>query len=169
MRGWREGVRRPMNSRSPAFAVVAGGLVAGALDLCYALLFSASHGVAPMRILKSVASGLLGRAALDGGAAMAVLGTLLHFAMALVMAGAYYLTSTRWPTLARRPLVGGAAYGVLLYVVMNFVVIPLSAFPGKVSLDPTLLVANVMAHVVLVGIPIALFVRRVAGRPQGMA
>lgn len=146
------GLRRPLH------AVLLGGLVAGLLDIVYAMTFWGPHGVAPTRILQSVAAGLLGPAARDGGWMTALLGTVLHFAIATAMAWAYYLASGRFPALIRKPIVYGMLYGIVLYGVMNLVVVPLSAAAGPpFTLDWVLW--SLAAHMVLVGIPCALFAR----------
>ena len=135
--------------------VLVGGLVAGTLDIAYACLFWAVKSGAPARrILQSVAAGLLGPASFQGGRATAALGLGLHFFIALSMSLAYFLAARRWPWLGRRPVVYGAAYGLVLYVVMNYVVVPLSA-AGRGSRDPLWIVLSIVAHMVLVGIPIA--------------
>lgn len=143
--------------------VVAGGLVAGAFDIVYACAFwSWKAGVPPQRIFQSVAAGLLGSASFEGGTATAALGLGLHFFNALVMSAAYYLVATRWPLLRRRPVLCGAGYGLILYAVMNYVVVPLSA-AGPGSNDPLWIALSVAVHVLLVGIPIALITRRAHG------
>lgn len=141
-------------------AVLAGGLVAGTLDIVYACAFWAiKANVPPTRILQSVAAGVLGKASFDGGIASAALGLGLHFAIALAMALAYLLMARHWPWLGLRPWHGGAVYGLALYVVMNFIVVPLSAaMPGPK--DPLWIGLSIVAHVVLVGVPIAYFTRR---------
>jgi hypothetical protein len=140
--------------------VVAGGLVAGALDITYAWLFWwLKAGARPSRILQSVAAGLLGRASFEGGAATAALGLALHFFIALSMSVAYYVAASRWPLLRRRAVPCGLAYGVLLYAIMNHVVVPLSA-AGRGSRDPLWIALTVVVHMVLIGLPIALFTRR---------
>ena len=148
--------RRPR----PAAFVLAGGLVAGTLDIVYACTFWAlKAGVPARRILQSVAAGLLGRASFDGGAATAALGLALHFLIATSMSAAYYLVARRWPLLWRRPILCGAAYGLLLYGIMNHIVVPLSA-AGPGSKDPLWIALSIAVHVLLIGIPIALFARR---------
>jgi uncharacterized membrane protein YagU involved in acid resistance len=114
------------------------------------------------RILQSVAAGLLGKASFSGGAATAALGLALHMLIAVAMSFAYYQAATRWGVLTQRLWICGTAYGLLLYAVMNWIVVPLSAaMPG--SKDPLWVVLAVAAHVLLVGIPIALFARRAVG------
>lgn len=146
-------------------AIALGGLVAGALDITYAITFWAVKGVPAERVLQSVASGLLGRDAYAGGAPIAALGLLLHFLIAAAMAAAYVVASRRLRALVERPIVFGALYGLLLYAIMNYVVLPLSAFPGAGQFSWPSLIGGLCAHTLLVGIPIALFARRALRPP----
>ena len=140
--------------------VLAGGLLAGALDILYAIAFWALRAAVPARrILQSVAAGLLGRASFEGGDATAALGLVLHFSIATTMAFAYFLVARRVPPLWRRPWPFGAAYGLLLYVAMNHVVVPLSAAPPSRSRDWLWTGLSVAVHVACVGIPCALAAR----------
>ena len=149
-----------MKRARPAFAILVGGLVGGAFDLTYAIVFSAMHGVAPQRILQSVASGLLGSASFTGGVPTAVLGFVLHFCIALAAAAVFYLASLRLPFLTRRPIVSGAVFGFCVYWIMNLVVLPLSAFPGQWKFNAVLLTADLIVHMFLFGVSIALATRR---------
>jgi hypothetical protein len=148
-----------------ARAILWGGLIAGALDITYAILFSYFRsGVAPAVILQSVASGLLGKATYDGGFATAALGLFLHFLIAYIWAAIYYLASRKLDILARVPYVCGVVYGVLIYVVMNYVVIPLSAVPPRTGPRPALVVVTgLLIHMLGIGLPIALATRRYSG------
>jgi hypothetical protein len=141
--------------------VLAGGLVAGTLDIAYACVFwSIKAGVPAERILQSVAAGLLGEASFEGGGATATLGLALHYLIALSMSLVYYLAARHWPLLWRQPLLCGAGYGLLLYGIMNYVVVPLSAAAGPGSKDPLWVALTIAAHMLLVGVPIALFTQR---------
>jgi uncharacterized membrane protein YagU involved in acid resistance len=149
-----------MRRNPAAFAILAGGGIAGACDITYAVVFSGFHGVPAMKILQSVASGLLGKAAFEGGVPVAILGLVLHFMMALLMAAIFYAASRKLPVLTRHAIPAGLAYGLAIYLTMNFVVLPLSAWPGKFKFDLTLLIANLVVHMGFVGLPIALATRR---------
>lgn len=152
-------VAGPMRFR-PLVFVLAGGLVAGTLDIAYACIFWAlKAGVPASRIFQSVAAGLLGKASLQGGAATAVLGLALHYFIALSMALTYYLVAGRLLVLRHRAGPCGVAYGLLLYGIMNYVVVPLSA-AGPGSRDPLWITLSIAVHMLLIGLPIALFVRR---------
>jgi hypothetical protein len=145
---------------TPLAFLVAGGLVAGTLDIVYAWAFWAiKRGVPAQRIFQSVAAGVLGKTTFDGGWSTAALGLGLHFMIAISMAGAYYLAARHVPRLHQRPVRYGAAYGVLLYGIMNYVVVPLSA-AGAGSKDPLWVGLSIAVHALLIGVPIALFTRR---------
>ncbi len=148
---------RADSARSAWPIVLAGGLVAGTLDILYAVIFwRIKAGVPAQRILQSVAAGLLGQASAAGGVRTAVLGLVLHMLIATTMAVVYFLVARRWPLLWQRPWLCGAAYGLWLYVAMNYIVVPLSAAGGGGSRDPVWIALSVAVHVLFVGIPCAL-------------
>jgi len=146
--------------RNPAiFAIFAGGGIAATLDLIYAIVYSSLRGVSAVRVMQSVASGLIGQPAYDGGAATAVLGVGLHYMMAFLIAAIFYFASRRLSFMTKRAVMSGLIYGIGVYVVMNFVVLPLSAFPTQMTYTPVRVAINVVAHMILFGLPIALATR----------
>jgi hypothetical protein len=142
--------------RSALRYVVLGGFIAGTLDILYAFVFHGLRGVPPVSILQSIASGLLGPASYRGGAATAALGAALHFFIAIVAAAVFHAASLRWRWLTQHAIAAGIAFGLGMYAVMNYVVVPLSAFPHKAQFDPLVLAGGLLAHVFLVGVPISL-------------
>ncbi|CAN7170685.1 hypothetical protein [Caulobacter sp. LjRoot300] len=149
---------------SPLAAVLGGGLTAAVLDITYAFVAFGLRGVSPARILQSIASGALGKAAYRAGAGSALLGALLHLAIALVMAAVYVAASRRLPALNRRPWLWGPLYGIGCYLVMNYVVL-LARFGPRPAPPLEVLVGGVAIHMVGVGLPIALFAARAALSP----
>ena len=147
-----------------ASAILVGGTIAGVLDITYAVTFSAFRGVAPMRLLQSVASGLLGKAAFDGGAATAALGLALHFFIAYTVATVFWIASRRWPVLVRQPVSSGLLYGIGVYAVMNLVVVPLSATATRKVFPPIVIATGLLVHMFFIGLPIALAARRAVRR-----
>lgn len=135
------------------------GLTVGILDIADAIIFYAFRGVAPYRIFQSVATGFYGRAAFDGGASTTVLGAGLHFFNAFTIALVYLAASRRIRTLRRWPLLWGPLYGLVVFAVMFYVVIPLSA---ATAAPPTggVLVNEILIHLVGVGLPVAFFAAR---------
>lgn len=156
---------------SPVRALLYGALVVGTLDITEVIVFVGVQGIPPMVVLQSVASGLLGPTAYRGGVPAALLGLALHFAIALAVVAVYQLASRAFHGLARAPVAWGALYGIAVYTVMNFAVVPLSpAALGQPTLASTL--NGLAIHVLGVGIPSALFAGaahrwRTARRPMG--
>lgn len=151
----------------PFTATLLGGLVAGALDITYACVhWNIAHDVAPQRIFQSVAAGLLGRdAAVAGGWNTAALGLALHFVMTTIMAAFFVAASRAMPALNRTPVLSGIVYGLGLYAVMNFIVVPFSAAgDGTIQMPEfnQFFYGGLLAHTLLVGAPIAVIAKRFA-------
>jgi hypothetical protein len=142
-------------------AILWGGAIAGAFDLTYAIAFYALRGVKPIRVSQSIASGLLGPKAYQGGIATALLGVVLHFVIAIGAATVFYLLSRKLTFLTQKPILSGPLYGALIYFFMHFVVLPLAANPKfrTTTLSiPT--VCDFAIHMILIGPSIALAARR---------
>ena len=142
-------------------AILLGGLIAGTIDISYACIFSyLRRGTSPVRVLQSVASGALGRSAFDGGAKTAALGLVFHFLIATIAAAVYYLASRPLRVLVNYAIICGPLYGVCVYLVMNFVVLPLSAIGSRPALPLPVLISGLLIHMFGIGLPIALIVRK---------
>jgi len=139
--------------------VLLGGGIAATLDIVYAILRNGGYGKAPLWTLQSVASGWLGSAAFESGWPGGILGLVSHYSILFVGAAAYYAASRRAPMLRAQAWACGAFFGVLVYLFMNFVVMPLSAFPYQLSYPPLRLLEGFASHAVFVGIPIGLVIR----------
>jgi hypothetical protein len=149
----------------PFDTILYGGLAVGILDGLFALIFyGLILGVKPMRIFQPVAAGVLGReAAREGGVRTFLLGLLLHFIVAACIAAAYYVASLILPVLIRYAVISGLIYGMIAYLVMNYVIIPLSAIgPSSATKRLSVFLTEIIGHALLVGLPIALLARRSA-------
>jgi hypothetical protein len=140
-------------------AILAGGLSVGVLDFLGACISNASRGVTPVRIGQSVASGLIGARAFQGGYKTAALGVLLHFVIALCAATVYVLASRKIPMLTEQTILSGVLYGILVFWFMQLVVLPLSAIAFKQSFAVRTVVIGLIVHVLCVGLPIAIATR----------
>ena len=139
------------------------GLIAGVLDLTAACVYSwVRAGVTPVRVFHSVASGLIGpTAATGGGTKTAILGIALHFLIATTWAAVFYIASRKLRFLINQPIIAGLLYGVFVYSVMNFVVLPVSAVAKRSGPAPISgRIYNALIIMFCVGLPIALIVRR---------
>ncbi len=144
---------------SPQRAAIVGGLLAGAWDMSYALLwFGVVKGAPFARIPQSVAGGLLGKSSFDGGAATVVLGLALHWLIALTWASIYVFAGRHLlPDLLRKPIPCGLAYGAWIYFFMNWIVLPLDAMHTKPHFAPLdTWLTGLAIHMLGIGLSIAL-------------
>lgn len=145
--------------------ILTAGLVAGTLDLTLAIVYFGVTMHAPFAAVpQAVASGVLGARAFRLGIASAALGIFLHYFIALTVADFYYAASLRIPFLNRQPILSGAAYGIAVYLVMQYIVVPLSARPGPRHFTHAWLIANIASHILFIGITISLITRHYATR-----
>ena len=141
--------------RKVGAAILWGGLVAGTIDVGAASLINMAS---PLIILRAIASGLLGRAAFAGGLPVSLLGLLLQWAMSLLISAIFVLAARRLAWMRQRWVAAGAAFGVVVFVVMEYVVVPLSAAASP-HFTVLSLIENLLA-MVLYGLIIAFFARR---------
>lgn len=140
-------------------AVFIGGLLAGVIDIAYAILvYSPRH---PVRIFQSVGSGIFGRNSFKMGAKSAIVGLLCHFTIAIGAAAVYYLASRKISFMIQHAVLAGMIYGALVYGFMHLVVLPLSAAPAGHTAS-IYKACEFVEHWFGVGLPIAFSVRRYA-------
>lgn len=136
-------------------------LIAGTLDIADALIFYRLHGVPAQGLLQFIAACLIGPYAFSGGPATALLGFAIHYTIALFWAALFLLAATRIAFLTRHAVLSGLLYGGLIYIVMNFVVLPLTRLPPRTHHHPLPVLLNgVLALLLFMGLPIALIARR---------
>jgi uncharacterized membrane protein YagU involved in acid resistance len=112
---------------------------------------------------RGIASGLLGARAFQGGAATWILGLLLHFFITVCAAAVYGLASRKLEFLRSHFFVCGLFYGIAVFLVMNLGVLPLSAIPFPIGpFTVSKLYQGLLAHMVLVGLPISMSLRYLA-------
>jgi hypothetical protein len=138
--------------------ILYGGLAVGVCDGLYAVIASSLQGGAPIRVFQYISSGLLGRESFNGGLKTALLGLLLHFLIAFILAAIYYGASLGLPMLIRQALIWGPIFGVAVHLVMRLVVTPLSAAP-RLPFSVSGLLSALVVHILFVGLPIALLAR----------
>jgi hypothetical protein len=146
----------PADTRALVTASLAGGIVAGTIDIGAACLI---NGRSVPFILHAIAGGLLAQRSFTGGAATAVLGAALQEGMGILIAAIYVVAGEWLPALRRRWIVFGLAYGVAIFFVMNYVVVPLSAWRRFPQFSAAKFAAN-LAAMLLFGLIVAFFARR---------
>jgi hypothetical protein len=135
--------------------ILLGGFIAGTIDIgAAALINHASIAV----ILQAIASGILGQASFEPGLETEVLGLLLQWAMSILIAAIFIIAASRLNILRQRWLAAGLAYGVVVFFVMNYAVMPLSAIGRIPHFTAMRFIANLLA-MLLFGVIISFIAR----------
>ncbi|KQZ64090.1 hypothetical protein ASD67_06125 [Sphingopyxis sp. Root1497] len=147
-----------MARRSPALFA---WLLCGTLDIVYAAASSVVQGGTVSSMLHAVASGPFGDGARAWGIGGDIAGLATHYAIMAAMVATWFFVARRWTALTTSPWwLTGTIYGLILYVIMNGIVLPLrfgSPFPpndlvkGAIALFP---------HIFFVGWPLAWLTRQ---------
>jgi len=141
---------------------VIGGLITGALHVIiqawvvFTLIVKASTFMVGMQY---VASGAIGDAAYAGGLTTALLGFILEFVMTTIIAGIFIFSAGRIALLRKNVIVGSLLYGFGVFIVMNFIVLPLSAARALPAPSMWFLIEIILEHILLIGLPLGILVR----------
>jgi len=146
--------------------ILLGGAIAGLLDGFDAVAYYGLAMDVPAKLLfQHIASGVLGGASFRGGWPTALLGLALHFTIAFGAAAVFYALCLVLPAMCEKPFIYGPLYGVGVYLVMHYVVVPLSRVaPRAAPVSASELIDQLFSHTIFVGLPIALAARRSARR-----
>jgi len=137
--------------------IVIATLVCGTLDILLAIILTLSRGREVAGMLRFVASGPFPDAT-DMGATGSVLGLLVHYSLMAIMVAAFVFAARQWPSLLDKPLLWGLVYGLISYIAMNLIVVPLR-FPAAWPPKALGIATQLFAHIVLVGWPTAFITR----------
>jgi hypothetical protein len=161
-------------SARPAHAIptiLCIGLIAGTLDIGYNLIYNSFRQITPAMVFSYIAGALVGMAkAVQMGSAGIALGVLIHYSIAMTWTIIFYAASRKIAMLWRRPVISGLLYGCVVFVVMNFVVLPLSNVPHvKHHVTMFVWVFNVIVPLlVCIGLTISLLIRKYALPPEAL-
>jgi hypothetical protein len=154
--------------------ILYAGALVGVLDITAACIDAhVASGSSPLRLLQSVAGGLLGRGTYNGGFATAALGLAMHFAMALVVVAVFYALSRRFP-LPRKfwgVVAVGLLYGAAVFAVNNFATSTLLSWVRSLYLHtpvvfrPPMGWSQFVIHLFCVGLPTALMMAHFSRKP----
>lgn len=151
---------KPHRSKDLIQTIAWVGLLAGTLDILSAFLQAyIAKGIIPETILRFVASGFFGKEAFSGGAMMPVYGLLFHFFIAYSFTAFFFLIYPSMKILPKSIIMTAIVYGIFMYVVTNFIVLPLSKIPAiTFHLDKALLATGIL--IIAIGLPLSYFARR---------
>jgi len=147
---------------------VIGGIITGFLHfwIQIGIVFGLILKTPIISSLQYVASGAMGDAAFTGGLATALLGLVLDFIMTTIMAGVFIFSADRIPLLRHHVIPGSILYGFGVFIVMNLIVLPLSAAPALPAPPMWLFIELILQHILLIGLPLGILVQRNANTDQ---
>jgi len=135
--------------------ILIGGAIAGILDITSAFITGGRN------VPRGIAGGLLGSYVKDhNGPAIWMLGLAIHFFIAFSAATVYCLASRLLPFLKEHFVVCGMFYGIAVFLVMYLIVMPLCAFHFKGPYTLRGLITGILAHMLLIGLPIGFSLNR---------
>jgi hypothetical protein len=147
-------------SNSLSRPIVIGGMFIFIIEIIHQAIFITLIRKTPFILIwQYIASGLLGEAAFAGGVATALLGVFFHLIISFVVTAVFILAADRIPLLRRNIIVGSLLYGFGVFIVLNMIVIPLSAAPVLPVPALPWLIEAILEHTLLVGLPLGMLVR----------
>ena len=141
--------------------IVIGGLAVGVLDCIAAMVNAGIRGTTPDRVWQYVASSVVGSESFNMGWKTIALGLLFHFCVAFGVAIGFYILSRLFPTLLRWPFIVGPLYGVAVYFMMSYAIVPLTMVKQG-AFNWYGLISGLIIHMLFVGLPVALVARKYA-------
>ena len=155
-----------MGRRGLVRAVCVGGLIGGGLDLLFAVSFAAYNGASASKVFQAISSGLIGNAAQAGGLAVLWLGVACHFLLSIGWAAVFAAVARSWPRMLRHRLATAVEFGLLVFLTMRLVVLPLSAYPKPVTFKPLATALDLLSHMFLFAGPIVMLASSAIHAPR---
>lgn len=131
-------------------------LIAGTFDILLVFLESyLLNNIKPEIVLKFITSGLIGVKAFEPNKLLVMLGLMIHYAITAIVAIIYIKPNTFNQFKINNKYLSGILYGLCVWLIMNFIVIPLSNTP---TLNRSIfeIAISIIIQIVAVGLPIAL-------------
>jgi len=138
--------------------ILSAGLLVGTLDILSAFVdYYIGTGKNPFGVLKYIASGAFGDSALSGGACMMITGLFFHYIIAFSFTVFFFWLYPRVPFLAVNRILTGIGYGIFIWMLMNLVVVQLSAAPHSPipAMKPFKVLKSMLILIFMIGLPLS--------------
>ena len=145
--------------RKKSFKVILlTSILAGTLDAIAAIIhYTINGGKVASRIFQYIASGAVGGEAFTGGIGMVILGIILHYSIAFGFTLFFFLIYPRVKFFSKNKILTAAIYGIFVWLVMNFIVIPMSSInPAPFNLRQSIIGALIL--IVAIGLPLSFII-----------
>jgi hypothetical protein len=147
-------------------AIITTGLIAGFLDALAAVaVYMIRGGDNPIAIFNFIASGIFGKKAFTGGVIMAIAGLMFHLVIATIWSIIFFKAYSQFKWVSKSWKFSGLVYGIIVWVGMNLVVVPLSNAP-KLTHTISSIVIGIVVLIFCIGLPIAALAHKHFSREQ---
>ena len=132
-------------------------LVVGTLDLTAAYIdFYIASGKNPFTIVpKYISSAVLGMKAFSGDTGTIILGMGLHYIIAAIFTIFFFLIYPRLGELKSRRFLLGILYGIFMWSIMRFIVVPASNAPLQPPIEWDKALRAISILIVMIGLPLS--------------
>jgi hypothetical protein len=147
--------KKIFTSRSAIRTILGAGFVAGTLDiLCAMLHYYLRSGKDPLNVLMFIASGVFGKMAFAGGFDMILWGLFFHFLISCSWTLFFFAVFPKLSFLSKSTIFSGLLFGIVIWIVMNQLVVPLSRTP-KIPFDAIQTLIGIFILMFAVGLPVS--------------
>ncbi len=144
----------------PFKTALQAGLLVGSLDISAAFIqFYIKTGKGPTAVLKYIASGVFGKDAFTGGNDMVAWGFVFHYIIAISFTLFFFWLVRQWHFLLNSRILTGILYGIFMWTVTQFIVLPLSKIPA-LKIKPVNAIIAITILIVCIGIPLSLLAQK---------
>ena len=143
-------------------AILFSGFIVGTADIIAACLHAyLQTGVTPDRVLRFIASGVFSRKAfVAANQSMIAWGLFFHYIIAIGFTAIFYLIYPKIKWLSANKIITGILYGIVIWGVMHFVVVPLSQTPGGRKFEWENALRAIAILTVAIGLPLSYLAAR---------
>ncbi len=147
-----------------ALNILKAGFIVGTLDIIAAFIqFYSKTEKKPIVVLNFIASGVFGKEAFTGGNKMAAFGLFFHYIIAMGFTLLFFALYPKLKELIHNKLILGMIYGLFIWIIMQFLIVPLSQAPSmKLSFQGS--ITAILILVVCIGIPLSWFAQNYSNR-----
>ncbi|GAB2820029.1 hypothetical protein GCM10027043_20800 [Ferruginibacter profundus] len=152
----------------PLQTILLAGLLVGTLDILSAFVdVYVNTGKNPLIVLNYIATGAFGKTDFTASSGGAVAGLLFHYGIALAFTFFFFKLYSKINLLSKNWVLTGIVYGIFIWAIMNFIVVPLS----NVRTPPFTafrLIKAALILIVMIGLPLSFIAHKYAGTQKKM-
>jgi hypothetical protein len=147
-------------SRQSLYTIFRATLIVGSLDIILACSnFYLRTQKNPVLVLQYVASAVFGKSAYTDNTIMPLIGLLFHYIIAFIWVTIFFLLYPKLISFTKNSIVTGLLYAMVIWLVMNFLVLPLTLV-SKPSLNFTQALIGAIILMIAIGLPLGLIMKK---------